>query len=167
MAAGSLASGKCKSEIGVTDRLKTLHGLVEPVVQSLQCEVWGIEFIGQGRKSTLRVYIDSASGVGLSECEKVSRQLSAIFDVEDPIAQEYTLEVSSPGMARPLFTLEQYSKSVGCRVDIRLHSAFSGRRRYRGAVLGVEGEDVVIVCDDTEYLFPFESIDKANIIPQW
>ncbi|MCL6269982.1 ribosome maturation factor RimP [Sansalvadorimonas sp. 2012CJ34-2] len=148
-------------------KLEVLHELVEPVVVSLGCELWGIEFMSQGKQSKLRVFIDQESGVGLEECEKVSRQLSAVLDVEDPIASEYTLEVSSPGLDRPLFTLEQFAGYTGSQVNMRLRAPFEGRRKYQGVIRGVEGDEVVIVCDDHEYLFPFDSIDKANVIPQF
>jgi ribosome maturation factor RimP len=79
------------------------------------------------------------------------------------VSGEYTLEVSSPGLDRPLFTLEQYSGSAGEMVEVRLRSAFEGRRKYKGLLKGVEGEDVVIQVDDQEYLLPFDTIEKARV----
>ena len=148
-------------------KLEVLRELVDPVVKSLECELWGVEFASQGRQTSLRVFIEKEGGVGLEDCEGVSRQLSAVLDVEDPIPGEYTLEVSSPGLDRPLFTLEQYGILVGNRVEMRLRVPFEGRRKYRGVIQGVEGDEVVIVCDDHEYLFPFDAIEKANVIPQF
>ena len=89
------------------------------------------------------------------------------MDVEDPIAGEYTLEVSSPGMDRPLYTLEHFSRFAGEMVAIRLRSAFEGRRKFSGLLRGVEGDDVLVVVDEHEYLLPIEMIDKANIIPRF
>ncbi|WP_281646126.1 ribosome maturation factor RimP [Parendozoicomonas sp. Alg238-R29] len=148
-------------------RLEVLNELVEPIVKSLGCVLWGVEFVSQGRQAQLRVFIDKESGVGLEDCEAVSRQFSAVLDVEDPIAGEYTLEVSSPGLDRPLFTLEQYVDLTGNQVNMRLRVPFEGRRKYRGVIQGVENDEVVVVCDDHEYLFPFDSIEKANVIPQF
>ncbi len=148
-------------------KLEVLYELVEPIVKSLGCVLWGIELVSQGRQTQLRVFIDRDSGVGLEDCEGVSRQLSAVLDVEDPIAGEYTLEVSSPGLDRPLFTLVQYTDLAGSQVNMRLRVPFEGRRKYRGVIQGVEGDEVVIICDDHEYLFPFDTIDKANVIPQF
>ncbi|MDU5673963.1 MAG: ribosome maturation factor RimP, partial [Pseudomonas aeruginosa] len=93
--------------------------------------------------------------------------VSGILDVEDPISGEYTLEVSSPGMDRPLFTLEQFAKHAGEQVKIRLRSPYEGRRNYQGILRGVEEQDVVVLVDDHEYLLPIDSIDKANIIPRF
>lgn len=115
----------------------------------------------------LRVYIDRPEGILIDDCEAVSRQVSGILDVEDPISGEYTLEVSSPGMDRPLFTLEQFAKHAGEQVKIRLRSPHEGRRNYQGILRGVEEQDVVVLVDDHEYLLPIDSIDKANIIPRF
>ncbi len=144
-----------------------LEMLVEPIVTSLEYRLWGIEFLSQGRHSLLRIYIDHNDGISLEDCEKVSRQVSSVFDVEDPIADEYTLEVSSPGMDRPLFRLEQYEAWAGAEVNIRLRMPFEGRRKYRGKIKGVEDQDVVIVADGHELLLPIESIEKAQVIPQF
>lgn len=144
-----------------------LKALIEPVVEALDCQLWGLEYFSQGRHSTLRIYIDSENGIGLAECEKVSRQVSSVMDVEDPIAGEYTLEVSSPGVDRPLYTIEQFTKYVGEQVDVRLRIPFEGRRKFSGLLSGVENDEVLVVVDNEEYLLPIESIDKANIVPRF
>lgn len=107
------------------------------------------------------------SGIELADCEKVSRQLSAVLDVEDPITNDYTLEVSSPGLDRPLYTLAQFERFIGHVVNLRLRMAFEGRRKYTGQLKGVEGNDVVIQVEEEEFLFPLEGIEKANIVPQF
>lgn len=147
-------------------KLNKLEEILRPVVEGLGYELWGIEFRSQGRHSLLRLFIDDPQdGISVEDCEKVSRQVSGVLDVEDPIANEYTLEVSSPGMDRPLFYLDQFEDWAGHQVNIRLRMAFEGRRRFQGVLKGTEGGDVVVVVDDHEYLLPFESIDKANIVP--
>ena len=147
-------------------KLKQLEDILRPVVEGLGYEFWGIEFRSHGHHSKLRVFIDDAeNGIAIDDCEKVSRQVSGLMDVEDPIQTEYTLEVSSPGMDRPLFRLEQYEAFIGHKVQIKLRMAFEGRRKFLGLIKGVEGEDVVVVVDDHEYLLPFDSIEKANIVP--
>ena len=151
----------------MSSKLEQLQALLAPVVEALGYQCWGIEFISQGRHSLLRVYIDHANGILVDDCEKVSRQLSGVLDVEDPISGEYTLEVSSPGMDRPLFTLEQFAAHVGEQVKIRLRSPYEGRRNFQGVLRAVEGQDVVVQVDDHEYLLPVESVDKANIIPRF
>jgi ribosome maturation factor RimP len=151
----------------VSSKLEQLQAMLAPVVESLGYECWGVEFISQGRHSLLRVYIDHANGILVDDCEVVSRQVSAVLDVEDPISSEYTLEVSSPGMDRPLFTLEQFAKHVGEQVKIKLRSPFDGRRNFQGLLRGVEDQDVVVLVDDHEFLLPIDLIDKANIIPRF
>ncbi len=144
-----------------------LQVILAPAVTALGYEFWGLEYMTHGRQAVLRVFIDSPNGITVEDCAKVSRQLSAVLDVEDPIAIEYALEVSSPGMDRPLFTLEQYQRYVGQHVKIRLRAPFEGRRNFSGRLVGVEAEDVVVVVDDHEFLLPIEMIDKAELVPQF
>lgn len=145
-------------------RQSQLVELVEPAVTALGFELWGLEYVPQRNHALLRIYIDGPSGVNVDDCALVSRQVSAVLDVEDPIQTEYTLEVSSPGLDRPLFRLDQFARYVGERVVIRLRVPFERRRNFTGTLIGVEGEDVVVHVDDHEYLLPFESIDKAHIV---
>ena len=91
----------------------TLKALLQPVVEALDCELWGLELQSGGKRKLLRIYIDREDGIGVEDCERVSRQSGSVLDVEDPITGEYTLEVSSPGMDRLLFKLEQYPAYVG------------------------------------------------------
>jgi ribosome maturation factor RimP len=147
----------------VSGRGEKLRELLQPTVEALGFELWGVEHLAQGRHSLLRVYIDGADGVGVDDCAVVSEQVSGVLDVEDPITGEYTLEVSSPGLDRPLFTLAQYGRYAGEIIDLRLRLPYEGRRRFRGRLTGVEGEDVVVQVDDHEYLLPFGAIDKARV----
>lgn len=147
-------------------KVKQLESILMPVIEGMGFDCWGIEFHAQGHKSVLRVYIeDTENGISVEDCESVSRQISGVLDVEDPIQSEYTLEVSSPGMDRPLFRLEQYQAWAGHRVRIRLRMAFEGRRKFEGLLKGIEGSDVIVIVDDHEYLLPVDSIEKANIVP--
>lgn len=139
--------------------------MLGPVVESMDFIFWGLELVMEGKQTILRVYIDHANGITVDNCADVSRQLSAVLDVEDPIAQDYTLEVSSPGMDRPLFRLEQYVQSVGQIIELRLRLPFDGRRRFKGRLQGVEQEDIVLLVDDHEYLLPVELVEKAHIVP--
>jgi ribosome maturation factor RimP len=144
-----------------------IESLVAPAVSACGCELWGIEYLSQGRFTTLRVYIDHAKGIGVEQCAEVSRQVAAVLDVEDPIVGEYTLEVSSPGLDRPLFSLAHYQASVGEKLSLKLRLAFDGRRRFTGLLRGIEGDEVILQVDDEEYLLPFDSIEKANIVPRF
>lgn len=151
----------------MASKTETLMQFVAPVVESLELQLWGLEYITQGRHSVVRIYIDAEQGVGVSDCAKVSRQVSSVFDVEDPITGEYTLEVSSPGMDRPLFNLEQFAQYKGHQVKLRLRIPFEGRRKFSGILNGVEENDVIMVVDEHEYLLPIDTIEKANVIPQF
>lgn len=148
-------------------KVDEITALIEPVVTGMGFSLWGIEYIRSGKYSTLRIYIDHEDGIGVDHCADVSRQVSAVMDVEDPISTEYTLEVSSPGMDRPLFTLEQYSAFVNEWVEIKLKYAFEGRRNFKGVIVGIEESDVVIAADGEEFLLPIESIDKGRVIPNF
>lgn len=141
--------------------------LIRPIVESLDFVFWGLEFTIQGRHTLLRVYIDHAEGINVDDCAEVSRQISAVMDVEDPIAQEYTLEVSSPGMDRPLYNVEQYKQYANHIIELRLRLPFEGRRKFKGQLIGVEQDEVVLVVDDHEYLLPIELIEKAQVVPQF
>jgi ribosome maturation factor RimP len=140
--------------------------LLGSTVDALGFELWGVEYLSQGRHSLLRVYIDAETGITVDDCARVSEQISSVLDVEEPISGEYTLEVSSPGMDRLLFRLDQYPGYVGEIVELRLRSPFEGRRKFKGVLTGIEGEDVVIRVDDHEYLLPHSAIDKARIEPR-
>lgn len=148
-------------------KLQKLQDLLAPIVEALEFQCWGIEFISQGRHSVLRIYIEHENGITVDNCELVSRQLSAVLDVEDPVSGEYTLEVSSPGMDRPLFTLEQYAAYAGQQVKIKLRAPVEERRHFLGMIRGIEEDDVVVQVDNYEYLLPFELIEKANIVPNY
>ncbi|MGO2131583.1 MAG: ribosome maturation factor RimP [Halomonas sp.] len=144
-----------------------LHALVEPVVDAMGFELWGVDYISQGKHSRLLIYIDQESGVSVDDCADVSRQVSAVLDVEDPIAGEYRLEVSSPGMDRPLFTLDQFERYAGHVVSVKLRVAFDGRRKFQGLLAGVEADEVLLQVDGEEYCFPVEIIEQARVVPQF
>ena len=148
-------------------KLNALQELIEPAVTALGLELWGLEFHSSGRQSTLRIFIDGPDGVTVDDCARVSHQVSGILDVEDPIQEQYMLEVSSPGMERPLFTLEHFKAYAGHQVQLRLRVPFEGRRKFKGLLNGVEGDEVLLVVDDEEYLLPVDYIDRANVIPQF
>jgi ribosome maturation factor RimP len=146
---------------------------IDPVLQerlsklclSMGYELVGCELFPQGRQMLFRIYIDRPNGVTLDDCSDVSRQISAMMDVEDPIQGRYTLEVSSPGIDRPLFELEHYRKFIGKRVKIKLQSSINQRRQYTGVLHRVEREDIYLLVDDAqEVILPFSAIEKANLI---
>ena len=151
----------------MSGKVTELETLLVPVVEALGYTCWGIEYLSQGKHTLLRVYIDHPDGVSVEACAAVSRQASAVLDVEDPISGDYTLEVSSPGMDRPLFTLQQYLDCTGEQAKIRLRTPYEGRRNFQGVIRGVEGDEVILQVGEHEYLLPVDWIDKGNIIPRF
>lgn len=141
-----------------------LQTMFEPVVNSLGFDLWGIEFLSQGRHSTLRLYIESIKGITVDDCAMVSRQVSAILDVEDPISGEYSLEVSSPGMDRLLFCLEHYSAYLGETMQLRLLSAISGRRKFKGVLKCLNEKTLTFEVDGEPMDVPFDKIEKGRIV---
>lgn len=148
-------------------KLKNLQQLLEPVAQSMGFELWGIEYISQGKDSILRIYIDGEEGVSVDDCAILSHQASGILDVEETITGMYTLEVSSPGLDRILFKLEHYIAYVGHTVKVKLRLPFDGRRNFKGLLKGVEEDEIVIQVDNEEYVLPIDYIDKAQVEPQF
>ncbi|SFU94138.1 ribosome maturation factor RimP [Halomonas korlensis] len=144
-----------------------LQALIEPVVTSMGLELWGIDYLSQGKHTRLVIYIEHDDGVTVDDCADVSRQVSAVLDVEDPIHGEYRLEVSSPGMDRPLFTLDHFTRYRGHQVNIKLRTPFDGRRKFQGLLAGVEGDDVLLQLDGEEYCFPIDTIDQARLVPRF
>ncbi len=144
-----------------------LHAMIEPVVSAMGFELWGIDYQSQGKHSRLVIYIDHENGVSVDDCADISRQVSAVFDVEDPIRGEYRLEVSSPGMDRPLYTLDHFTRYRGHDVSLKLRVPFEGRRKFEGLLAGVEGDEVLLHLDGEEYCFPIDSIDQARVVPRF
>ncbi len=143
-----------------------IEGLVRPVIESMNIEFWGCEYLPAGKNTMLRIFIDTENGVGVDDCGKVSRQISAIMDVEDPISSIYTLEVSSPGLDRPLFTPEQFKMYDGQVLKIRTSLSVMGRKRFKGAIENVTKEGVDIEVDGEIYTIDFDEIEKANVVPK-
>ena len=152
-------------------KTQQLDELLEPVVDSMGYEFVGLEYVSQGRHSILRIYIDSENGISVDDCADVSRQLSAVLDVEDPITTEYTLEVSSPGLDRPLFKLYQYEQFAGEEVKFKTLRAQldNGQRKFKGTIDSVDNEkqNIVFMVEGEKLTVPFADIEKANIIAKF
>ncbi|MBS0192934.1 MAG: ribosome maturation factor RimP [Proteobacteria bacterium] len=150
------------------DRATEIAALLTPTVASMQLELLGVEFAPSGAHALLRLYIDAPGrAVTVDDCEAVSREVSALLDVEDPIASHYTLEVSSPGIDRPLFTAAQFARHAGEQVKLALHVPVGSRRRVQGVILAVEGEDIAIRVGEEELKLQHANIDKARLVPDW
>lgn len=159
----------------MSDKATEVSSLLAPTVESLGLELLGIEYLPAPGGATLRLYIDvphaewDARTVSIDDCERVSREVSAQLDVEDPISGNYTLEVSSPGVDRPLFTAEQFARHAGEQAKVVLRLAQDGRRRFEGRIVGVEGESIVFGIEGAAapLTAAFDNIEKARIVPDW
>lgn len=144
-----------------------LNALIEPAVEAAGFELIGVEFVRAGKHSTLRVFIDHPDGISVDNCADVSHQVSAVMDVEDPISTEYNLEVSSPGMDRPLFKAAHYQAVVGQVVSIRLRVPQQNRRNFKGEVLSVVEDKLTIQVDNEQFELVISNIEKGNLVPQF
>jgi ribosome maturation factor RimP len=145
-------------------KIEKLTEMLKPAAEALGYEFLGIEYVGQGIHSVLRVYIDHEDGISVEDCTKVSHQASGVLEVEDPIVSQYTLEVSSPGMDRPLFTLPHFEKVIGQQINMRCHVGVNGRRKFKGELIQVDEQHLVITVDNESYQVDFQDIDKANLV---
>jgi ribosome maturation factor RimP len=143
-----------------------INELIEPTVEALDLDLWGVELLQQDKMATLRIYIESDAGITIDDCEKVSRQVSALLDVEDPIAGEYTLEVSSPGLDRPLFSISQFTAFVGEVVNIKLRGPLDGRRKFKGSITAIDGSQICVNVDGEEFTLDHDDVEKANVVFQ-
>jgi len=142
-----------------------LKHLLAPTVEGLGYELFGVELLGSRRQRLLRLYIDHADGIDVEDCARVSRQVSSLLDVEDPIGDAYTLEVSSPGLDRPLLEPAHFERFAGEQVRIQLDELLDGRRKFVGRLLGVQDDQVMIEIDGQTWRVPLARIDKARLVP--
>lgn len=144
-----------------------LQEIVRNVVEPMGYELVGVEYLsGYQGGNLLRIYIDTEKGIDVDDCTAVSRQLSGVLDVEDPLPGQYSLEVSSPGLDRPLFDVEDYQRFVGRKVNIRLDASIGGRRKYKGLLLGVEDDQILVEVDGEVYPLFMEQIQEAHLVPE-
>jgi ribosome maturation factor RimP len=144
-----------------------LTTMLEPAVEALGFELLGLEFVQAGRHSTLRVYIEHENGITVDNCADVSRQVSAILDVEDPITNEYDLEVSSPGVDRPLFKPAHFEQAQGEEVRVRTKLPQDGRRNFKGDLVSVSGDMITLQIDGQDHMIMLSNIERANIIAKF
>ncbi|MES9903095.1 MAG: ribosome maturation factor RimP [Sedimenticola sp.] len=145
----------------------SLTEMIRDTVEPMGYELVGVDYLGQGGGgSLLRIYIDHQNGITVDDCAGVSRQVSSLLDVENPIREKYNLEVSSPGLDRPLFSDKDFERFAGSRVNIRLRTKLYEKRRFQGVLQGILDGDVVVAVDDQEYRLPLEQIDKARLVPE-
>jgi len=155
------------------DKAGEIAALLSPTVRALGLELLGAEYLPAPGGAVLRLYIDVPEDeagertVGIEDCERASREVSAQLDVEDPISGHYTLEVSSPGLERPLFAAAQFARFAGETAKVALKLPQDGRRRLQGTILRVDGDDVAFGVDGNELVVAIDNIDKAKLVPDW
>lgn len=142
-----------------------LGGLLGPVVAGLSYELWEIEYAPRAGGGLLRLYIDSPDGISLDDCEKVSRAVSAVLDEADPIPNEYTLEVSSPGLDRVLRTQAHFVRFAGERVRVEMIAQINGRKRFQGRLRKVGEGEITLETDGGEVTLPIDDIHRARLVP--
>ncbi|MCF0149207.1 MAG: ribosome maturation factor RimP [Clostridium sp.] len=144
--------------------LEKIYQLVRPVADELNYEIYHIEYVKENGEYYLRIYIDKDGGITLTDCEKLSRRVSEIMDVEDPIPDAYYLEVSSPGLNRGLYTDVHYKKQIGKEVLIRFTKSFEGRKNVKGILKEVTEDSVVVEYEAEKLLtIPKDKIKSANL----
>lgn len=146
---------------------RQLTEMLDAPVAASGYELVGVEFIRAGEHSTLRIFIDHENGINVDDCAEVSHQVSAVLDVEDPISVAYNLEVSSPGLERPLFKAAHYEQFIGHEVKIVLKMPVGNRRKWKGEIHSIDGETVSVIVDGAEEQFALSNISKANLIPKF
>lgn len=141
--------------------------LVTPTIESLGLELWALEYQTFRNRGLLRIFIEASDGVTLEHCEKVSREVSALLDADDPFAGPFTLEVSSPGLDRSLSQSSHFQRCAGSEIKVKLRSAYEGRKNFQGLLVGLDGDEVVLRVGEEEYLFPLDLIEKAAVVPSF
>jgi ribosome maturation factor RimP len=145
---------------------RQLSEIIRAPVEAMGYELVGVQLFRKGRSGlVLRVYIDREGGITLDDCSSVSHQVSGVLDVEDPIAENYDLEVSSPGLDRPLFEPEHFRRFAGRRARLQLRVPVEGRKKMDATLTGFEGDAVTVETEAGAYRIPLEQIDSARLVP--
>lgn len=147
--------------------LSHLWELFEPVVNGMGYELVEIEYLPNPKFGVLRLYIDKEAGIQVDDCSAVSHQISALIDVEDPLPGKYNLEISSPGMDRPLRKIEDFERFTGEIAQVKTATPLDGQRNFKGRLAGTEDGALLLECDDKPVRLPMSSIDKARLVPDF
>ncbi len=144
----------------------TLTGLIRPLVEGMGYEFWELEYSPRRGHALVRLYIDSKEGISLDDCERVSRAVSDLLDATDPVPGQYTLEVSSPGIDRPLSRPEHFAAFLGETAFVELREPIDGRRRFTGPLLAADERCVEIEVDGRRCSLPIAGIRRAHLAPE-
>jgi ribosome maturation factor RimP len=140
--------------------------LLDPIVTGLGYELWELEYGTRPGGGLLRLYIDSPDGISVDDCARVSRAVSETLDAADPISNEYTLEVSSPGLDRVLRTRKHFAQFPGERVRLEMSQPVNGRKRFSGRLTNVDEDAITLEVDGTTVQLPIAGIHKARLAPE-
>ena len=142
-----------------------LAAMLEPTVERLGFELADLDVRLASQDGLIRLFIDKPDGIGVEDCETVSRAVSALLDVEDPIPGNYSLEVSSPGLDRKLTKAAHFQRFIGDTVKVKLRLPLDGRRRFRGVLVAQDDDSIVVEVDGQSYSLPLKTIDTARLVP--
>ncbi len=144
----------------------TVEAKILPTIKALGYELWACLYLTQGQHSVLRVYIDSEKGIKLADCERVSRQISALLDIESPLAGRYNLEVSSPGLDRPLIKEKHFQRYVGHKIRVSTQTPIDKLRKFKGLLQSVGVTGIVLKQEEKELVLTWDNILRANVLPE-
>ena len=150
----------------MSKRAEQLKELLAPVVEDLGYTLWGVQYL-QGRGAVLRLFIDHDDGINVDDCALVSHEVSGVLDVEDPIPGDYNLEVSSPGLDRPLFELSHFERYQGESVQLTLLAPVAGKRKMTATLVAVDGDTLVVTLDGDTLRVPYSQVDRARLQPRF
>lgn len=146
------------------DNAEKIQQLITPVIEALGYELVRVSFTGE-RQSILQIMAERPDGsMNVSDCARISREISVLLDVEDPIAGKYSLEVSSPGLDRPLTRAKDFERFAGSDAKVESRVAINGQRRFKGELLGLVGDEVLIKTADGEVAVPLANVIKAKLL---
>lgn len=141
------------------------HHLISPILAGTPFELVGVECVGGGKHTVVRIYIDKPGGITIDDIAELSRQISVVFDVEEPISGHYTLEVSSPGLQRPLFTPAQFMSQVGQKITVKTSLALGNRQNFKGVLIKADDDGIEMEVDEQSISLKYNEIDKSKVIP--
>ena len=139
---------------------------IDPVITDMGYELVGVEASGTGRHTTLRLFVDKPGGINIDDLTSVTRQVKDVLRVSGYDIDNATLEVSSPGINRPLYTLKHFEQFIGSRIKVQMHIPQSGRKSFKGTLTAVSGDQITLECDEQAYVLPFGDIAKAKLSPE-
>ena len=156
---------RATTEIGLS--AVKLTNLLQPLVEDLGYEFVGLEHHSNPKNPVLVIYIDRPDGIAIEDCETVSREVAALLDVEDPIPGHYNLEVSSPGVDRPMFTEAQFMQFTGETAAVTVFAPVDGRRKFKGRLQGLEDGKVLLEMEGEQLSLPLDQVEQARLVPEY